>query len=120
MKQTSRDYQAYFKRPLEEAIAELNTRFREHGVGYQYESGEIIRVDSQLLHSEVVKPALALLTSKEYEGANTEFLKAFEHYRKNDTKECLNECLKAFESTMKALATIEELRKKNSQRVAHP
>jgi hypothetical protein len=88
---------------IERAIAELNTRFRERGVGYQYEAGEMIRVDSQLIHSSVVKPALSLLTAKEYEGANAEFLKAFEHYRKGDTKECLNECLKAFESTMKAI-----------------
>jgi hypothetical protein len=90
---------------FDEAIAELNARFREHGIGYQLESGEIIRVDSQLIHAEVVKPALALLSNKEYEGANAEFLKAFEHYRKGDTKECLNECLKAFESTMKAVCT---------------
>jgi len=90
---------------LDGAILELNARFREHGIGYQYESGEMIRVDSQLIHAEVVKPALTLLTAKEYAGANAEFLKAFEHYRKGDTKECLNECLKAFESTMKAICT---------------
>lgn len=88
---------------LDGAIEEMNARFLEHGVGYQYESGEIIRVDSQLLHAEVVKPVLFLLASGEYAGANAEFLKAFEHYRKNDTKECLNECLKAFESTMKII-----------------
>jgi len=88
---------------LDRAIAELNARFREHGIGYQYEGGEMIRVDSQLIHAEVVKPALALLTANEYAGANAEFLKAFEHYRKGDTKECLNECHKAFESTMKAI-----------------
>lgn len=87
------------------AIAELNTRFREHGVGYQLEGGELIRVDSQFIHSEVVKPVLTLLATKHYAGANAEFLKAFEHYRKGDTKECLNECLKAFESTMKAICT---------------
>ncbi len=86
-------------------IEELNARFREHGIGYQFESGEIIRVDSQLIHAEVVKPALALLTAPEYAGANAEFLKAFENYRKSDTKGCLNECLKAFESTMKAICT---------------
>jgi hypothetical protein len=87
----------------DEAINELNARFRWHGVGYQYESGFIIRVDSQFLHSEAVKPTLALLMEESYEGANAEFLKAFEHYRKGNTKECLNECLKAFESTMKAI-----------------
>ena len=90
---------------FDSAVSELNARFREHGVGYQYESGEIIRGDSQLIHAQVVKPALALLTASEYAGANAEFLKAFEHYRKGDTKECLNECLKAFESTMKAICT---------------
>jgi hypothetical protein len=87
------------------AKAELNARFRENGIGYQFESGEIIRVDSQLIHAQIVKPALALLTAPEYAGANAEFLKAFEHYRKGDTKGCLNECLKAFESTMKAICT---------------
>lgn len=90
---------------FDRAVSELNARFREHGIGYQYESGEIIRVDSQLIHAEVVKPVLNLLTATEYAGANAEFLKAFEHYRKGDTKECLNECLKAFESTMKAICT---------------
>jgi AbiJ N-terminal domain 4 len=90
---------------FDRAVAELNGRVREHGVGYQYESWEIIRVDSQIIHAEVVKPALTLLTATEYAGANAEFLRAFEHYRKRDTKECLNECLKAFESTMKAICT---------------
>ena len=28
--------------PPDKAINELNNRFREHGVGYQYESGQII------------------------------------------------------------------------------
>lgn len=90
---------------FDSAVYELNARFREHGIGYQYESGEMIRIDSQLIHAEVVKPALKLLAAKEYAGANAEFLKAFEHHRKGDTKGCLNECLKAFESTMKAICT---------------
>ncbi len=87
------------------AIKELNERFRWHGVGYQFESGLIIRVDSQILHSEAVKPALALLSESHYAGANAEFLNAFQHYRHGQTKECLTECLKAFESTMKAICT---------------
>ena len=87
----------------DEAIAELNYRFREHGVGYQYESGQIIRVDSEFTHSEVVKPALIMLSDSMYEGANAEFLSAHEHYRKGRYKECMNECLKAFESCIKAI-----------------
>ncbi|AFZ55745.1 hypothetical protein H6G54_21605 [Anabaena cylindrica FACHB-243] len=88
---------------LDEAIEELNFRFREHGLGYQYESGEIIRVDSQIIHAEAVKPVLHLLSDPQFQGANEEFLKAHEHYRHGNYKECLNECLKAFESTMKII-----------------
>ncbi len=88
----------------DDAIAELNARFKEAGVGYQFESGEIIRIDSQIMHSEVVKPVLALLSSsKIYAGVNQEFLKAHEHYRHGRNKECLVECLKSFESLMKVI-----------------
>jgi AbiJ N-terminal domain 4 len=85
------------------AINEMNERFLEHGIGYQFESNEIIRIDSKLIHSEVVKPALRILTDDMYKGANDEFLKAHEHYRYGRYKECLNECFKSFESTMKAI-----------------
>jgi len=70
-------------------VTELNARFREYGIGYQYENGEIVRVESQFIHTEVVKPALALLGAEEYAEADAEFLKALEHYRKGETKECL-------------------------------
>lgn len=86
-----------------EAILELNSRFREHGVGYQFNNGEIIRVDSEFIHAEVVKPALALLQGKAYAGAQSEFLAAHEHYRHGRAKEALAEALKALESTMKAI-----------------
>jgi|SRR5882672_1372744 len=85
------------------AIEDLNLRFLEHGVGYKYEAGTLIRIDSELVHAEVVKPALNLLRAKEYKGANEEFLKAHEHYRHQRYQECMNECLKAFESVMKAI-----------------
>lgn len=87
----------------DEAIEELNTRFKEHGIGYQFESSEIIRVDSEFIHSEVVKPTLAMLRGEQYAGANDEFLSAHEHYRHGKYKECLNDCLKAFESTMRVI-----------------
>jgi hypothetical protein len=72
-------------------------------VGYQFVDGEIIRVDSEIIHAEVVKPALSLLRAREYSGAQAEFLKAHEHYRHGNTKEALAECLKAFESVMKVI-----------------
>ncbi len=87
----------------DKAIEELNARFKEHGVGFQFVAGKVIRIDSELLHTEVVKPALALLQGAEYAGAQAEFLKAHEHYRHGNNKEALSECLKSFESTMKAI-----------------
>jgi AbiJ N-terminal domain 4 len=86
-----------------EAIDELNLRFREHGVGFAYESGEIIRVDSQLIHAEVVKPALRLLVGKKFAGAQEEFLQAHDHYRKGRHKEALVSALKSFESVLKVV-----------------
>jgi hypothetical protein len=87
----------------EDAISELNQRFKEHGIGYQFEGNEIIRVDSTYTHSEIVKPTLSLLWNKKFRGANEEYIKAHEHYRHGRNKECLTECLKAFESTMKVI-----------------
>ena len=87
----------------DEAISALNNQFKEHGVGYQYESGQINRIDSEFIHSEAMKPALRMLSDSMYEGANDEFLKAHEHYRAGRYKECMNECSKAFESCIKAI-----------------
>jgi len=87
----------------DQAIEELNTRFKEHGVGYQFEAGEIIKLDSTYAHSEIVKPTISLLLNRKFQGACDEFLKAHEHYRHGRNKECLTECLKAFESTMKII-----------------
>ena len=98
-----RRYSLDAQQSMDSAIEVLNHRFREHGVGYQYESGKIIRVDSKLVHAEVVKPALSLLADPMYAGANDEFLKAHAHYRARENKECMNECLKAFESCLKAI-----------------
>jgi hypothetical protein len=82
---------------------EINARFLQHGVGYQYESGQIVVQSNSLLHTEAVKPALALLTNPAFQGANEEYLKAHEHYRHGRYPECLVDCLKAFESTMKII-----------------
>ncbi|WP_288878058.1 STM4504/CBY_0614 family protein [uncultured Citrobacter sp.] len=98
------DKSGEFRFDAEEAVRDLNIRFQENGIGYQFENGEIIRVDSQFIHSEVVKPTLILLSScNEYAGAINEFLSAHEHYRHGNYKECLNDCLKSFESLMKAI-----------------
>ena len=87
----------------DDAIAELNERFRRAGVGYRFEAGKLIRVDSELLHSETVQPALGFLNQKGFEGPRAEFLKAHDHYRAGETKAAITDANNAFESTLKAI-----------------
>ena len=86
-------------------VAELNIRFKENGVGYQFniDANQIIRIDSEFTHSEIIVPALKFLNCQGYEAANDEFLSAHEHYRHGNYEECIAECLKAFESIMKII-----------------
>ena len=89
-------------------IESLNIRFREHGIGYAYEANRIIRVDNQLIHSEIVKPALKLVHTQEFSNVEDEYLRAHEHYRHGRHREALVECLKALETTMKIIAHKQE------------
>ena len=86
-----------------DAIEELNERFRRAGVGYRYEQGRIIRIDSELIHSEIVKPALAYLGEPGFEGPRDEFLNAHTHYRAGETKDAITDANNAFESTLRAV-----------------
>ncbi len=92
----------------EDAIEELNARFRQAGFGYQFEAGQIVRVDSQYVHSEVVKPALVLLADPQFEGAQDEFLSAHAHYTAGEHEDAILDANRAFESTMKAICDIED------------
>lgn len=93
-----------------DAIEELNDRFKQHGVGYRFESDarKIVRVDSQFAHSEIVKPALSILTQKRFHAASEEFGNAHQHYRERRYQECIADCLKAFESTIKVICATQK------------
>ena len=89
------------------AIQELNGRFREHGIGYEFAGGEIIRVDSRYIHAEAVKPALQLLhdAGRGFAGPLDEFMEAHKHHRKGENKDAIVWACKAYESTLKAICT---------------
>ena len=89
--------------PSEEAIKELNHRFREHGVGYQFEGYTVVRVDSTYIHKEVVSPALTVLRAPDFKNAEAEFRKAHEDYRYRRYGDANAGCLKALESTLKVI-----------------
>ncbi len=90
-----------------DAITEINGRFEQHSVGYQFENGQIIRVDSKLTHSEIIKPALVLLTAPLFTKANEDFMTAHRHYRANEFKDCVTAANRAFESMLKAICETE-------------
>lgn len=85
------------------AIDEINYRLRQAGVGYQLEEERLIRVDSQYMHAEVVKPALAILSGREFEGPRQEYLAAHKHYRAGEHRQAVGMAANAVESTFKAI-----------------
>ena len=85
------------------AIKELNYRLRQHGLGYEFVDGQIIKKSNELIHQEIVKPALLLLHNKKFKGAEDEFLKAFDSYKAGNNKDALMNAQRAFESAMKCI-----------------
>lgn len=89
----------------DEAIAEVNARMKEAGFGYSFDSGQLIRIDSQVAHADIVVPALKLLADPTFGSANVEYLAAHAAFRRGDYETAIVECAKAFESTLKVIGT---------------
>ncbi len=89
------------------ALAEINSRFEQHAVGYQYENGCIIRKDSQYMHAEAIKPALALLTAVDFAKANEDFMTAHRHYRNREFKDAVTAANRSFETMLKSICDLE-------------
>lgn len=107
----SQEYSSYqrsefhISQSIDSAIEELNHRFKEpkHNLGYEFVGGELVRIDSQHIHKQVIKPAIQLLSEEDFSGALNEFSTAHRLYRTGDYKQAIVEALKSFESTMKAI-----------------
>jgi hypothetical protein len=94
-------------RTPDDAIAELNERFRLAAFGYRFENSQIIRIDSEFVHAEIVKPSLVLLSDKRFSAPQEEYLIAHGHYRAGDFGDAVTNANNAFESTMKVICDIE-------------
>jgi len=84
-------------------VNELNQRLRIAGIGYEFNKGSIIRVDSSVVHAEVVRPALLLLADPLYANADDEYRDAHKHYREGDYDDCLVGCGRALETVLKTI-----------------
>ena len=94
------------KRHADEAIQELNARFRQHSIGYRFEQGRIIRIDSEFIHSEMVKPTLSLLSDQRFAGPELEYLEAHTHYKAGEYEDAIVDANRAFESVMKVICEL--------------
>ena len=90
----------------DDAIKELNVRFRRANLGYQFESGQIVRTDNLVTHETIVKPALSFLADSRFSGAENEFLTALKHYREGSSRDAITAANSAFESTLKTICEI--------------
>ncbi len=77
------------------AIAELNYRFKQHNLGYEFANSQIITIDSTFLHKTAVKPTLKLLFEEGFEGSEDEIRNAYERRRKGDNKNAILEAGKS-------------------------
>lgn len=101
----TRKYGYNYGMQLEKSIGELNLRFRQHFLGYEFINGEIIPKTNEFTHQEIIKPALRVLNDDRFQGANDEYLTAFDHLRAGNNKDAILNAGKAFESTMKVICT---------------
>jgi hypothetical protein len=79
------------------------SRSSRFGYTFVRESGEIIRIDSQFLHKEVVEKAFSLFQRPGFDGPENEFQEAHNKYREGRFKDAIVDALKAFESTIKTI-----------------
>jgi hypothetical protein len=91
----------------DDAVGELNERFRRAGFGYRYENGKIYRTNNELTHQQITRPALQLLTDPRFKGADDEFRSAHDHYKAGEYKDCAVDALNALESTMKTICDLQ-------------
>nr|WP_152553625.1 hypothetical protein [Erythrobacter longus] len=91
-------------KPMQNAVETINARLKESGIGFAIEDGNIMEKSTEFTHVEMTVPALRVLSEKRFAGANEEFRKAHDAYKVGDYKDCISNCLKAFESVMKSIA----------------
>lgn len=100
-----KEYQNYISlKDTKYAIYELNLRFKQHDLGYEFINHQIIKKTDTMTHENIVKPVLKLFAGdRDFEPAEEEYLQAFEHFKSSNKKDAILNAIKAFESTMKII-----------------
>lgn len=85
-------------------VTTLNDRMLEAQFGFQVEDDAVVELSSQFAHSEIVVPALRVLSEDRFATADAEFRKAHEEFRNRSYADCITDCGKALESVFKVMA----------------
>jgi hypothetical protein len=99
-----KSYDNYFppQYDCDQLVAKVNSVLSKERVEYQLLNGTFVQTGSDYLYTEVVEPALQLLTDSRFDVANVEFRAAWERNRESPSdKTALSLANGALESTMK-------------------
>lgn len=106
----SSTYDPYRPTKAKSAIESVNRWLAEASIGYEFviqdepANCEIIQISDRASHSEIVVPALHVLTDRRLATANSEFLSALAHLRKSEWGDAISEAAKSLESVLKTIA----------------
>ncbi|MFQ6547709.1 STM4504/CBY_0614 family protein [Aestuariibius sp. 2305UL40-4] len=103
IEKVTNEWSGKFKGRAALLVSELNQRMRENNVGYQYVSGAIVKLDTEFTHKEIIKPSLNFLSGQRFLTARDEFISAHQKYRSGEHRECLVDCVRSLESTLKII-----------------
>lgn len=108
--ETSNPYNNQFpeRTPPSNIIDQLNERLKQRHFGYRYEEGQLIRLDSEFIHSEATRPALTLLNTSLFEKAHSLFLEAHHKLLKGELADSLVSANKSFEATLRIIIKAKE------------
>lgn len=98
-----RDKNMISKETFTNYVNELNYRFNQHFLGYEFVDDKLLIKTNEHIHKEIIKPAIALLHNSEFAGAEEEYFIAFDCFKKGNNKDAIINANKAFESTMKVI-----------------
>lgn len=81
----------------------VNLILNEHRIAFRLVDGEIVPVESDELHEEVVQPALRLLVGAQFNDAHDAYLKALKEIQGNDSGDAITDAGTALQLTLTAL-----------------
>ncbi|MDN4494925.1 STM4504/CBY_0614 family protein [Ureibacillus aquaedulcis] len=88
---------------IDHTFDRINQKFRQNALGYEIVGNQLIRIDNQHIHSEVVKHAIKLLHQNDFTSASSDFMDAHKLYKDGEWESAIVKACVAFESAMKII-----------------